>query len=58
MTRYRSLAEKLRACGSVGYARERAQEFFTKAIDSLANLKDSDAKKAMIETAKFIVNRV
>ncbi|MBA7690062.1 Heptaprenyl diphosphate synthase component 2 [subsurface metagenome] len=49
-----ALAEMLRRYGSLEYARSRAQQFVTKAIASLTGLKESDAKEALIETAKFI----
>lgn len=52
-----ALAEMLRSYGSLEYARSRAQEFVAKAIAALADLKDSDAKTALIETAKFMANR-
>ncbi len=52
------LAEKLRSYGSLEYAHSRAQEFAKKAIAALADLKDSDAKDALIETAKFMAGRV
>ena len=52
------LIETLRSRGSLEYAQVRSQEFAAKAIDALADLKDSDAKKALIETAQFMVNRV
>lgn len=51
------LAEMLKSYGSLEYARSRAQEFVTKAMQTLADLKDSNAKEALIETAKFMVNR-
>ncbi len=52
------LAEMLKSYGSFEYARSRAQEFVAKAIAALADLKDSDAKDALIETAKFMANRI
>jgi geranylgeranyl pyrophosphate synthase len=51
------LAEMLRRYGSLEYARSRAQEFVTKAIESLAALKKSNAKDALIEAAGFIASR-
>jgi len=51
------LAEVLNRYGSLEYARSRAQEFVVKAIASLAGLEESDAKGALIETAKFMVSR-
>ncbi len=52
------LAEMLRSYGSLKYAHNRAQEFAKKAIAALADLKDSDAKDALIKTAKFMAGRV
>ncbi len=51
------LAEMLRCYGSLEYARSRAQEFVEKAIRVLAGLKESNAKDALIETARFITHR-
>ena len=48
------LAEMLRCMGSLDYARGRVEEFVTKALDSLADLKAGPAKNALIETAKLI----
>jgi geranylgeranyl pyrophosphate synthase len=47
----------LRYCGSLEYAQSRAREFAAKAVESLANLKEGDAKDALIETAGFVANR-
>jgi len=52
-----SLAEKLVRLGSLEYAHRRAQEFVTKALDALTDLKEGEAKDALIETAKFIGRR-
>ncbi len=52
-----SLAEMLNRHGSLEYARHRAQEYVTKAVRALAGLKESDAKDALIETAKFMASR-
>jgi octaprenyl-diphosphate synthase len=48
----------LRTFGSLDYARKRAKEFVAKAVDSLARLKESDAKSALVKTASFIGERV
>lgn len=53
----KALMEMLRSYGSLDYARRRAQEFVEKAIAALADLKDSDAKNALIETAKLMADR-
>ena len=52
-----TLIEMLRSYGSLKYAHSRAQEFVAKAIGSLAGLKESDAKDALIETARFVGRR-
>ena len=43
--------------GSVEYVHRRAQEFVAKGLDALTDLKESRAKNALIETAKFIEQR-
>jgi len=48
-----TIKEMLRSYGSLEYAHNRAQEFVTKAIAALAELKDSDAKNALLEAARF-----
>ena len=52
-----AFAEMLNRYGSLEYAHNRAHEFVNAAIQSLADLKESDAKEALIEMAKFTVNR-
>jgi len=39
------------------YAHGRAQEFVTRAVGALGSLKESEAKNALIETAKFMACR-
>lgn len=51
------LAEMLRSYGSLEYAQNRAQEFVAKAVGVLAGFRNSDAKEALIKTAKFVANR-
>jgi len=51
------LAKMLGRSGSVEYAHRRAQEFVTKGLDALTDLKESQVKNALIETAKFIGQR-
>ena len=55
--RKEGLAKMLGRSGSVEYAHRRAQEFVAKGLDSLTELKESQSKKALIETAKFIGQR-
>jgi octaprenyl-diphosphate synthase len=52
-----ALAEMLSRFGSLEYARSRSQEFVAKAIESLTDLEESDAKDALIETARFVADR-
>jgi octaprenyl-diphosphate synthase len=51
------MIEMLRSSGSLEYAHGKAQEFVEKAIAQLAGLKESEAKNALIETAKLIGQR-
>lgn len=53
-----ALAEMLGRYGSLEYTHSRAQEFVVRAVGALGGLKESDAKDALIETAKFITSRV
>ncbi len=53
-----ALVEILNRHGSLKYARNRAQEFVATAKRALADLKQSDAKDALIETAEFMTGRV
>jgi len=58
----KAFAKILEQTGSLEYARNQAQEYVTKAIDSLNGLDESsplrsEAKNALIETAKFMANR-
>jgi octaprenyl-diphosphate synthase len=50
-------AEILERSGSLKYAHAKAREFVDKAIKALDGFQCSDAKKALIETAKFMINR-
>ncbi len=52
-----ALVETLSCYGSLEYARNRAQEFVAGAVRALADLQESDAKKALIETARFMASR-
>ena len=52
-----ALAERLGRYGSLEYARNRAQEFVAGAERALDGLQESDAKKALIETARFMASR-
>jgi octaprenyl-diphosphate synthase len=51
------LIEKLTAYGSLSYAQHRAEELVEEAVVAISKLKDSDAKHALIETARFVVRR-
>jgi octaprenyl-diphosphate synthase len=52
-----ALVKMLSRHGSLEYARQRTQEFVSAAIGALAGLEESDAKKALIEIAKFMARR-
>ncbi len=53
-----ALREMLGHYGSLEYTHSRAQEFVARAVGALGDLKESAAKEALIETAKFITGRV
>jgi len=52
-----AFAKILEESGSLEYSRSRAQEYIARAIESLNGLDESQAKNALIETAKFMANR-
>ena len=54
----KALAEMLGSYGSLEYAHGRAQEFVAKAVQALVSLKESDAKDALIEAARFVAGRM
>ncbi len=54
----RELAVLLEHAGSLRYAREQAAEYVAKAIRALTEVPASPAKEALIETARFMANRV
>ncbi len=53
-----ALREMLGRYGSLEYTHSRAQEFIARAVGALGGLKESNAKEALIETAKFMAGRV
>ena len=53
----RALVRMLDRYGSLEFAHNRAKEFVTAAIQALADLEQSDAKDALIETAEFMAAR-
>lgn len=53
-----ALREMLGRYGSLEYTHSRAQEFVARAVGALGGLKESNAKEALIETAKFMAGRV
>jgi len=53
-----ALREMLGRYGSLEYTHSRAQEFVARAVGALEGLKESNAKEALIETAKFMAGRV
>jgi len=57
-TSRKALLKMLKSYNSLEYAYSRAREFVDKAMQALTGLKQSQAKEALIETAKFMANRV
>ncbi|UCG58043.1 MAG: polyprenyl synthetase family protein [Phycisphaerales bacterium] len=55
--RKHALLEMLRFHGSLEYASRQAQEFVNKATQALSTLPSSDAKDALIETARYMAGR-
>ncbi len=53
-----AMLEMLGSCGSLEYARGRARQFVEQAVAALDDLEDSEAKEALIATAKFAADRV
>jgi octaprenyl-diphosphate synthase len=53
----KAIAEELSRFGSLGYAEAKAQGFAAKAIESLADLNQSNAKSVLVEIVRFIANR-
>jgi len=51
------IVEILKETGAIDYAKNMAMEFSRKAIDSLAILKESEAKNKLVEMAEFAVKR-
>jgi len=51
------LVEMLSRYGSLEYTHSRVRQFVAKAIESLADLKECDAKDALIGTARFVADR-
>lgn len=52
-----ALVEMLKTYGSLDYTHRQAQEFAARAVQSLAIIQKSDAKDALVETAKFMAGR-
>ena len=52
-----TLIDILKSNGSLEYAANKAQQYVSNAIASLEKLPENPAKKALIETAKFMANR-
>jgi len=52
-----ALTEMLKSHGSLDYTRKMAQNFVKKAVEALQNLAQSDARTALIETARFMAAR-
>jgi octaprenyl-diphosphate synthase len=56
--RYDELADKLLACGSIGYTQKRAHEFAERAIAAIEGFNPSESKNALIELSRFAAQRV
>ncbi len=54
----RELVALLERAGSLRYAREQAAEYVAQALQALTEVPSSPAKEALIETARFMANRV
>ncbi len=52
-----ALVQMLKRYGSLEYASNRAKEFITAAVRALADLEQSDARDALIETARLMAGR-
>jgi octaprenyl-diphosphate synthase len=52
------LVARLNACGSIEYAKRRAEEFVREAISVVAGIGDNKGSKSLVETARFIVGRM
>jgi len=53
-----ALLKILKSYGSLEYTNNQAQKFVDKAMQALTGLRQSQTKEALIETAKFMANRV
>jgi octaprenyl-diphosphate synthase len=53
----KSFIDLLNDSGSIDYAQGRASDYLMAAIQSISDIKSSDAKKALIETAEFMTRR-
>ncbi len=51
------LADMLQRAGSLHYAHQRAQEYVAKATETLDDLPASDARDALVQTARFMADR-
>ena len=51
------LVARLNTCGSIEYAKRRAEEFVEQAITAIAGVGDNKSSKSLVETARFITSR-
>jgi octaprenyl-diphosphate synthase len=51
------LVARLNTCGSIEYAKKRAEEFVGQAITAIAGVGDDKSNKSLVETARFITSR-
>jgi len=57
LVRKEAVAKLLGTNGSLEYARSCARDYTTKAVAALADIRQSNAKDALIKTAEFIIDR-
>jgi geranylgeranyl pyrophosphate synthase len=53
----RELGALLERCGSLQYARARAADFLAHALQALEDVPSCQAREALMETVRFLVNR-
>ena len=54
----KTILEMMNSFGSLEYAQKKAQQFVEKAIQALNDLKPNDTTDTLIQTAKFLANRI
>lgn len=51
---FKKIKDMLKSCGSMEHVREKIEKYIGKAVKSITDFADSEAKKALIETARFV----